>query len=135
MLSLKQAAIQTGKTKPTILKQLQKGRVKGSKNLKNEWEIDASSLFKLYPAVNNETEEGQQKETVRNTELTAENMALKKEIELLKSIIDDLKADKAFLQDELKKSSTLLSDMRDKSPQKATQRDKRGFRWFRTTKT
>lgn len=46
--TLGQASIQTGKSKPTILKALKSGRMSGEK-VGNEWQIDPAELFRVYP--------------------------------------------------------------------------------------
>lgn len=48
--TLGQAAIQTGKSKPTILKALRSGRMSGIK-VENEWQIEPAELFRVYPRV------------------------------------------------------------------------------------
>ena len=123
MLTLKQAAEETGKTKPTILKQIQKGRVRAEKNIKDEWEIDPASLFKTYPAVSSELVQEKRYEAIGNSELIVENKVLNKEIELLReklrmqeTIIDNLESDKAFLQEQLKSSTLLLEHQQSKKP-------------------
>ncbi len=47
-LTLGQAAIQAGRSKPTILKALKTGRLSGAK-VGNEWQIEPSELFRVYP--------------------------------------------------------------------------------------
>lgn len=46
--TLGQAALQVGKSKPTILKALKTGRLSGVK-LGNEWQIEPVELFRVYP--------------------------------------------------------------------------------------
>jgi excisionase family DNA binding protein len=49
MLTLGQAAKETGVSKPTISKAISKGRLSGTKNEKGEYEIDPSELFRVFP--------------------------------------------------------------------------------------
>jgi len=49
MLTLAEAAKQTGLTKPAIFKSIQKGRVSASKDEKGQWIIDPAELFRVYP--------------------------------------------------------------------------------------
>ena len=123
MLTLKKAAEETGKTKPTILKQIQKGRIRAEKNIKEEWEIDPASLFKIYPAVSSESGQEKRYEVIGNSELIVQNKVLNKEVELLKDklrmqevIIANLESDKVFLQEQLKSSTLLLEHRATKKP-------------------
>ncbi|HRW57963.1 MAG TPA: hypothetical protein P5185_09415, partial [Oscillospiraceae bacterium] len=49
MYSLKEAATQTGRGKPAILKAIQKGRISAKKNELGEWQIDPAELHRVYP--------------------------------------------------------------------------------------
>jgi excisionase family DNA binding protein len=49
--SVKQAAEATGKTKPTILRAIQKGKISAKKDEHGEWEIDPAELHRVYPPV------------------------------------------------------------------------------------
>jgi hypothetical protein len=134
MITLKQAAEHTGKTKATVLKQIQKGRIRAEKNMMNEWRIDAASLFQIYPAISSELVQENRYETTRNSESTVGNTHFDHEIALLKekltsqqTLIDGLKADKEFLQGQLQSSARLLEDMRVvKATEKSPERNK-GF--------
>ena len=48
LLTLGKAAIEVGKSKPTILKALKTGRLSGVK-VGTEWQIESSELFRVYP--------------------------------------------------------------------------------------
>ena len=49
MLTLAEAAKETGLTKPAILKAIQKGRVSATKDDKGQWLIDPAELFQFIP--------------------------------------------------------------------------------------
>jgi excisionase family DNA binding protein len=49
MLTLGQAAKETGVSKPTISKAINKGRLSATKNEKGEYEIDPAELFRVFP--------------------------------------------------------------------------------------
>ena len=49
-LTLGQAANECGKQKSTILDAIRSGRLSASKDDKNQWQIDPSELFRVYPA-------------------------------------------------------------------------------------
>lgn len=136
MITLRQAAEYTGKTKATVLKQIQKGRIRAEKNMMNEWRVDAASLFQVYTPVSSEIVQENRCEPMRNSESIAGNTHFEHEIALLKeklisqqTTIDGLKADKEFLQGQLQSSTRLLEDMREKATEKPVER--KG--WFLAT--
>jgi hypothetical protein len=49
-LTLGQAANECGKQKSTILDAIRSARLSASKDDKNQWQIDPSELFRVYPA-------------------------------------------------------------------------------------
>src|SRR3954452_3352126 len=49
--SLKQAADATGRTKPTILRAIQTGKISATKSAMGEWEIEPAELHRVYPPV------------------------------------------------------------------------------------
>src|SRR3954454_2739548 len=49
--SLKQAADATGRTKPTVLRAIQTGKISARKNEMGEWEIEPAELHRVYPPV------------------------------------------------------------------------------------
>jgi len=54
--SVKQAAEATGKTKPTILRAIQKGKISAKKDEPGEWEIDPAELHRVYAPVPEDTD-------------------------------------------------------------------------------
>jgi hypothetical protein len=49
--SLKQAADATGRTKPTLLRAIQTGKISAKKNEIGEWEIEPAELHRVYPPI------------------------------------------------------------------------------------
>ena len=49
--SLKQAAEATGKSKPTILRAIQSGKISAKRDDHNEWWIEPAELHRVYPPV------------------------------------------------------------------------------------
>jgi len=47
--SLKQAGEATGRSKPSILRAIQTGKISAKKNEMREWEIDPAELHRVYP--------------------------------------------------------------------------------------
>ena len=90
-LTLGQAAIQAGRSKPTILKALKTGRLSGAK-VGNEWQIEPAELFRAYPqttTVNTNT-----LPLVNPPENTIEIAVLRAKLEAAEQQIQDLKEDR-----------------------------------------
>jgi len=49
--SLKQAATASGKSKPTILRAIQTGKISAEKDEQGEWQIEPAELHRVYPPV------------------------------------------------------------------------------------
>ena len=77
--SVKQAAEATGKTKPTILRAIQKGKISAKKDEHGEWEIDPAELHRVYEPVPAGTD----------THTDANGTADSREIELLREMLAD----------------------------------------------
>lgn len=54
--TIKQAAEATGKTKPTILRAIQRGKISAQKDGHGEWEIDPAELHRVYEPVSDGTD-------------------------------------------------------------------------------
>jgi hypothetical protein len=77
--SIKQAAEATGKTKPTILRAIQKNKISAKKNEHGEWEIDPAELHRVYAAVSEDT----------STHTDTNGITVSREIELLREMLAD----------------------------------------------
>ena len=116
MLSLGQAAKQVGKTKTTLTKAIQSGRLSASRNDQGHYCIDPAELFRVYPVnpsrpqpgrpVNSQlVDQGWRQETPSNSStLHTEIELLRQQIEHLKQSLthrDDLVADLRRERDKL----------------------------------
>src|SRR5216110_548514 len=88
MLSLLEAATSTGKTKPTILKAIKRGRLSAAKDEAGQWQLDPAELFRVYPPVN---DLGSREETRFPRAGAIELDAVKRERDLLHAQVDDLR--------------------------------------------
>lgn len=118
--TLGQAAKAVGKTKPTILAALDSGKISGSRNAKNHWQIEPAELHRIYPPITvRETEEFNGTEhsnlTPPNTALITENKGLEKQVELLENERDDLRRRLDEETEERRKLTLMLTDQRRKS--------------------
>lgn len=90
-LTLGQAALQAGRSKPTILKALKAGRLSGVK-VGNEWQIEPAELFRAYPQTT--TVNANTLPLVNPTENTIETAVLRAKLEAAEQQIQDLKEDR-----------------------------------------
>lgn len=121
-LTLGEAAKSAGRTKPTILNAIKKGRISAKKNDAGSWQIDPAELHRVYPAVSpnglteNKILHG---ETPSNTN---DNRVLQVEVEKLKEQLareKELNEDLMKDRDEWRRQATaLLTDQREKPAQK-----------------
>lgn len=125
--SLKQAAEAARKSKPTILRAIQSGKVSAKKDDNGEWQIDPAELHRVYPAASND---GARTDAQREHETVNEITLLRREIEIrderLASIaeerdrerrqaeetIDDLRSRLDAEAGERRKLTALLTDQR-----------------------
>ena len=120
-LTLGEAAKSAGKTKPTILNAIRKGRVSAKKDDKGQWQIDPAELHRVYPAVSFNSLKEDKTLRLETPSNTYENIALKKEVELLREQNNILKDERDDLrrrldaESEERRSLTLmLTDQRPK---------------------
>jgi chromosome segregation ATPase len=137
MLTLAEAAKETGLTKPAIFKSIKNGRISASKDEKGQWLIDPAELFRVYaPAVKKETAEAQTgsfelllklKEMEAKLEVTEKRLLDKQsEIENFRVQVDDLRNERERWRTQAEQITRLLTDQREKEQPK-----ERGFwAWF-----
>lgn len=77
--SLKQAATATGRTKPTILRAIQLGKISAQKDEHGEWQIDPAELHRVYKPVSKDEPLG----------TPVSDIAAQREIELLREMLSD----------------------------------------------
>ena len=115
--SVKQAAEATGKTKPTILRAIQKGKISAQKDEHGEWQIDPAELHRVYEPVPAGTD----------THTDANGTADSREIELLREMLVDkdrqieslsrrLESVDEERRTTLRQLTALLTDQRAKAP-------------------
>ena len=137
MLTLSEAAKETGLTKPAIFKSIQKGRISASKDEKGQWLIDPAELFRVYPPdAKKEMAEAQTgslelllklKEMEAKLEVTEKRLLDKQsEIENFRVQVDDLRNERERWRTQAEQITRLLTDQREKEQPKKT-----GFwAWF-----
>jgi hypothetical protein len=117
MLTLAEAAKETGLTKPAIFKAIKSGKISASKDERGQWMIDPAELFRVYDPVS-------KKKTV---EPQTENLSLLLKLKELESKlevtdkrlldrdreIDDLRAQRDHWRTQAEQITRLLTDGRE----------------------
>ena len=91
VFTLGQASVQTGKSKPTISRDIKKGKLSATKLKNGSYEINASELFRVYDSVTPVTVTEKEHVTNDNPQHRNKNSALDVEIKYLKEQVEDLK--------------------------------------------
>jgi len=125
--TLGQAAKETGKSKATISKYLNNGRLSFLSKDTNGYKIDAAELFRVFPKPEQQTGINEQSRTPTvNTDLHFKNMELQIKLDAANKDIEYLKADKEDykkrLDDEANERRKLTMILTDKKTEK-----KKGF--------
>lgn len=106
-LSASQAAKKVGKSVPTITRAIKKGKLSAKPRDGSGWIIEASELFRVWPAVSSESDETPT--TLRN-ETAPETSALEREVELLREMLEETRADRDSWKDQAQKITALIED-------------------------
>jgi hypothetical protein len=130
-----QSARETGKSKSTISKAVKNGTISAEKQPDGSYQIDAAELFRVFPRKAEEPVAAPHEQTAANTVLLLENRELKARLEMQDKLVRALEADKSFLQEQLHRTTLLLTSAKEPhEPVSASQlSDKRSWwqRWFR----
>ena len=119
-LSASQAAKNVGKSVPTITRAIKKGKLTAKPRDGGGWIIDAAELFRVWPAVSNDTDENN---TMLRSEHPIETSALERELELTREMLNEAKADRDSWKEQAQKITALIEDQSAR---------KKGF-WARLT--
>jgi len=106
-LSASQAAKRVGKSIPTITRAIKKGKLSAEPRDGGGWIIEASELFRVWPPV------------ALDSDVTAkmldqvtpyETSALEREVELLREMLEETRADRDSWKDQAQKITALIED-------------------------
>jgi hypothetical protein len=113
--SVKQGAEATGKTKPTILRAIHKGKISAKKDENGEWEIDPAELHRVYEPVSKNSgtrSDANVAGTSREIDLLHEMLADKdRQIEGLSRRLDSVDEERRTT---LRQLTAILTDQREK---------------------
>ena len=137
-LSLGQAALATGKSKPTISRYIKNGTLSIISKDQKGYKIDPAELFRVFTPTGDKmlqtvTDNITPVTPVKNNDtirLEAELEAARKEIASLKADKEDYKIRLDRESEERRKLTMMISDMREKSTEKAVERHKSFFGMF-----
>jgi hypothetical protein len=114
--SLKQAAEATGKTKPTILRAIQTGKISGKKNELGEWEIEPAELHRVYPPI---TEGDTRTDTPDEDDAAVELLLLRQELAAKEAWLASLHQERERERSQL---TERLSELRERLAQSEEER-------------
>lgn len=116
--SASQAAKKVGKSIPTITRAIKNGKLTAKPRDKGGWIIEASELFRVWPAISNDSDVTP---SMLGSETRNETSALRREVELLREMLDEVKTDRDSWREQANKITALIEDQSG---------NKRGF-WAR----
>jgi hypothetical protein len=122
MLTLAEAAKETGLTKPAIFKSIKNGKISASKDERGQWMIDPAELFRVYdPVSKKEVIEPQTTNLgllLRLKELESKLEVTDKRLLDRDREIDDLRMQRDHWQTQAEQITRLLADGREQDQKK-----------------
>jgi ribosomal protein S15P/S13E len=135
-LTLNQAAKETGKSKGTISRYIKSGKLSFVEKTERGYKLDPSEVFRVFQKVKPQTGNIEQSETPlehqKNSLLEQQVTFLNEKIALLENHLEkseqreqDLSAKLDKAQSTIERQTHLISDMREKSPERPVERSKK----------
>ena len=123
--SLKQAATATGKSKPTILRAIQTGKISAEKDEQGEWQIEPAELHRVYLLVSerNGSDEPECNDT-QQADSPIETALLRAEVQQMRERFASIEIDR---ERERREASETIGDLRrrlDQSEQERRDKDR-----------
>jgi excisionase family DNA binding protein len=112
MLTAKQAAEETGRSKEGILKAIKSGRLSASKDGNGQWRIDPAELFRVYPDTASGASNYAAAHLQEHAQYKAENELLRQQIARMESTVEDLRKDRDHWRQQ---ATALLTDQRPRA--------------------
>lgn len=106
-VSASQAAKKVGKSVPTITRAIKNGKLSAKARDGGGWVIDTSELFRVWPAV---TTEGNVTVNKLQDETPQGNSVLQREVDLLREMLDEARADRDSWKEQANKITALIED-------------------------
>jgi len=118
--SLKQAADATGRSKPTILRAIQTGKISANKSEIGEWEIDPAELHRVYAPV----AAGATRTVTPDAEVTVELLLLRQELTAKEERLTSLQEERERERRQLTERITELRDQLARSEEERREKDR-----------
>jgi predicted site-specific integrase-resolvase len=106
-LSASQAAKRIGKSIPTITRAIKSGKLSAVPRDGGGWIIEASELFRVWPAVSLDSDVTAKK---LGHATPPETSALEREVELLREMLEETRTDRDSWKDQAQKITALIED-------------------------
>ncbi|WP_366875750.1 helix-turn-helix domain-containing protein [uncultured Roseobacter sp.] len=106
-LSASQAAKRVGKSIPTITRAIKSGKLSAVPRDGGGWIIEASELFRVWPAISFDSDVTAK---MLNRVTPLETSALEREVELLREMLEDTRADRDSWKNQAQKITALVED-------------------------
>jgi predicted site-specific integrase-resolvase len=106
-LSASQAAKRIGKSIPTITRAIKSGKLSAVPRDGGGWIIEASELFRVWPAVSLDSDVTAKR---LGHETPPETSALEREVELLREMLEETRTDRDSWKDQAQKITALIED-------------------------
>jgi hypothetical protein len=113
-LTQAQAARAAGVSRTSIWRAMKDGRISASRADDGSMQVDASELLRVYPKADLEHAVTRSRTAARNSEHRSGDGESSGEISALKSLVDELRADKSRLQTQLDATLTTTAEERMK---------------------
>src|SRR4051812_14788813 len=119
--SLKQAADATGRTKPTLLRAIQTGKISAKKTEMGEWEIEPAELHRVYPPV---TSSVTRTDTPGEEEIGVELLFLRQELMAKDERLENIQQERDRERAQLTERITELREMLERADQERREKDR-----------
>jgi len=107
LLSATQASKAVGKSVPTITRAIKSGKLSAEKRDGGGYGIEPSELFRVWPAISNDSDETPAMLENETLNITS---ALQREVNLLREMLDETKADRDEWKEQAKRVTLLVED-------------------------
>ena len=123
MLTLAQAAKETGLTRSGIFKAIKGGKLSATKDEQGHFQIDPAELFRVYKPVNKRPVTSGQQETTKEVQETAENRELRTRLDMTSQLLRQVEGERDDLRRRLdeeaaerRKLTALLTHQQQQPP-------------------
>jgi hypothetical protein len=106
MLTLSEAAKETGLTRSGIFKAIKSGKISATKDDNGHFQIDPAELFRVYSRINAGNVASEQRETAEERQETGENKVLHAKIDVMGKLLRQVESERDDLRRRLDDEAT-----------------------------